>query len=63
MDVREPHRCPACKHGRTVEIALRLGGREVRLVSCSACDSRWWRTDGQAAALTDVLALAASSRR
>ncbi len=51
-----PRRCSGC--GRAfVEITLDVGGDEVMMRSCSACDLRsWHRADGEALPLDGVLA-------
>lgn len=53
-------RCPRCNRSRLVEIALKVGDRPVRMRNCSACDSRWWDSEGRALELTGVLELASS---
>lgn len=53
--------CPRCKRSRLVEIALKIGTRSVRMRNCSACDSRWWDSDGRALALRNVLDLASGA--
>jgi hypothetical protein len=55
--------CPSCRQGRPIEITLTIAGRQVQMRACSECDTRWWQADGKAAALPDVLALAADGRR
>ena len=52
--------CPKCNKSTLVEIALTVGKRPVRMRNCSACDSRWWDSDGQALALPGVLELASA---
>lgn len=53
--------CPRCNRSSLVEIALKLGDRPVTMRNCSACDTRWWSSDGEPLRLPGVLALA--SRR
>ena len=38
-----------------VEITLRLEGRELLMQSCSRCDLRLWRDEGEDIELTAVL--------
>ena len=52
--------CPRCKKSTLVEIALTIGKRPVRMRNCSACDSRWWDTEGEALQLSGILEMAAS---
>ena len=54
--------CPRCHAGRLVEIALNVGERQVRMQSCSRCDTRWWDSDGEKLPLPGVLELAAARR-
>ena len=50
--------CPRCRGGRLVVIDLVLQGEDVRLHSCSNCDTRWWERNGEQLALDNVLELA-----
>jgi hypothetical protein len=58
-----PPRCSGC--GRAfVEILLDVGGREVTMRSCSACDVRSWHGPDGELALDGVLAdLSADAQR
>ena len=53
-------RCPSCNKSGLVEIALTIANRAVRMRNCSACDSRWWDSEGEPLALPGVLELAAT---
>ena len=53
--------CPKCKRSTLTEIALKIGDRPVSMRNCSACDSRWWESEGESLRLDGVLQLA--SRR
>ncbi|MGC9154349.1 MAG: hypothetical protein ACP5HZ_01740 [Ferrimicrobium sp.] len=55
--------CPVCREKELVIIELGVGDHEVVLVSCAACGSRWWRRDGFAAQVGEVVELAATSAR
>lgn len=54
--------CPRCKASRLVEIGVTVGERQLTMRSCSACDSRWWDSDGKALALPGVIELATARR-
>lgn len=54
--------CPTCHTSLLVEIAVDLGARQVTMRSCSACDRRWWDSEGDALELRGVLALASARR-
>jgi hypothetical protein len=47
--------CPRCD-APLVEITV---GRGLILRSCSRCDGRWWRRDGDTVGLDDVLSAVA----
>jgi hypothetical protein len=38
-----------------VEITIQLEGDDVTMLSCSACDHRFWRREGEAVDLDGVL--------
>lgn len=63
VTVMNAKECPMCSRGRLVEISLTLAGEAVAMSSCSNCDTRWWHAGGEERRLSDVLELAASSRR
>jgi hypothetical protein len=48
--------CPVCRRSRLVEIDLTLQGEEVRMRSCSRCDTRWWERHGQRVTFEGLLA-------
>ena len=52
--------CPRCNRSRLVEIALKVGDRQLRMRNCSNCDTRWWDSEGEALELPGVLELASS---
>lgn len=52
--------CPKCNKSSLVEIGLTVGKRPVRMRNCSACDSRWWDSEGESLQLPGVLQLASS---
>ena len=54
--------CPNCRNARLVQIGLTLKERNVTMHSCSRCDTRWWDSDGELVALTNVLELATVRR-
>lgn len=56
-------KCPRCRGARLVCIDIQIGEENVRLHSCSRCDTRWWERNGERVALEQVLNLAASTRR
>ncbi len=47
-------RCPRCEKP-IVEITIRVDGEDVVMQSCSACEGRWWFTDGKPMPLGGVL--------
>ena len=51
-------KCPRCQRSRLVEIDVTLGERQVTMHSCSRCDTRWWESEGESVALTQVVELA-----
>jgi transcription elongation factor Elf1 len=36
-------KCPRCNTRQLVVIDLEVGGEQLSLHSCSACDVRWWQ--------------------
>jgi hypothetical protein len=50
--------CPVCKTSQMVEIAVELRGRPVTMHACSACDTRWWESEGDRIPLESVYRLA-----
>jgi len=46
--------CPVCS-GSLVSIALKLTDSELLMQSCSRCDRRFWRSDGDDIEITGVL--------
>ena len=46
--------CPSCGR-QLVEISLDVGGEDVRMRSCSACDLRSWHTEDGPVAIDGVL--------
>ena len=50
--------CPVCHGGQLVEIDMSLQGEDVRMRSCSRCDTRWWERNGDRIDLEAVLELA-----
>jgi len=50
--------CPNCNKTGVVEIMLTISSRPVTMQNCSGCDSRWWKSEGEALPLRRVLALA-----
>ncbi|HET7490023.1 MAG TPA: hypothetical protein VFJ85_19020 [Acidimicrobiales bacterium] len=50
--------CPKCKKSGLVEISLTIKDRAVTMRNCSACDTRWWHSDGEPVELPGVLELA-----
>ena len=49
-----PSRCPRCDR-TLVEITIVLEGDDVTMLSCSSCDHRAWRREGEAVDLDGVL--------
>lgn len=50
-------KCPSCRTRELVVIAMKVGGEQIALRTCSYCDLRYWEgLDGQLA-LESVLAL------
>jgi hypothetical protein len=47
-------RCPRCDR-TLVEITITLEGDDVTMLSCSACDHRQWRREGEPVDLDGVL--------
>jgi hypothetical protein len=45
-----------------VRIGVTLKGAPVTLLSCSACELRWWEQDGMVIGLRQVCAMAAPER-
>jgi len=46
--------CRACGN-EVVEIALTIDGSDLKMRSCSICDTRSWHRDGESVALDGVL--------
>ena len=59
----DPVLCPNCNHGTTVEIGLNIGDHRVSLKSCSVCEARWWKADGDHVEVADVLSMASAIRK
>jgi len=56
-------RCEQCG-GDLVEIELTVDGRDLVMSSCSTCDTRTWRSDGEEVEFDGVIAdLSSSDRR
>ena len=55
-------RCPRCA-AHLVEIHLDQAGRAMVMRSCSTCDSRWWRRDGEDVAFSSILDTVASTKK
>lgn len=53
-----PMLCPRCRASRLVVINIQLQENDVRLHSCSRCDTRWWLRNGEPVDLPGVLDLA-----
>lgn len=52
--------CPKCSNVNTTEIHIRLKSEEaVRFHSCRYCEHRWWKYEGEAIALDEVLTITA----
>lgn len=47
--------CPVCVNKKLVEITLKSGDRELIMRSCSACETKWWESNGEAVSLDAVL--------
>ncbi len=47
--------CPLCKIANLVTIAMTVNQRQLTLHSCSRCETRWWKADGDQVGLGDVL--------
>lgn len=47
--------CPLCNIANLVTIAMTVNQRHLTLHSCSRCETRWWKSDGDQVGLTDVL--------
>jgi hypothetical protein len=45
-----------------VRIGVTLKGSSIALLSCSACDVRWWEQDGNVVGLRQVFAMAGPDR-
>jgi hypothetical protein len=55
-------RCEQCARG-LVQIRLKIGGGDVIMQSCAACDRRSWIADGEPIELAGVLEQIGESRR
>ncbi len=53
--------CPLCNIAQLVTIAMRVNERDLKLHSCSRCETKWWHADGENVGFADVLH--AASRR
>ena len=53
--------CPVCREREMVIIQLEVADRDVTLLSCAACGSRWWRRDGIDVEVGNVVELAAAA--
>ena len=50
--------CPHCGGEDCIQIEISLKGDEsLEFFSCRGCEAKWWRRDGDAIALDDVLEL------
>ena len=47
--------CPLCNIANLVTIAMTVNQRQLTLHSCSRCETRWWKADGDQVGLGDVL--------
>jgi hypothetical protein len=54
--------CPVCRGAHLVQIEISLSGEQVRMRSCSRCDTRWWERGGSQIDLEAVLELATVRR-
>ncbi|CAN5576395.1 hypothetical protein BH18ACT1_BH18ACT1_10670 [soil metagenome] len=57
-----PTRCSRCR-APLVEISMSVDGAEVTMSSCSGCDLRTWRKDGESVDLPTVLDDVGATRR
>lgn len=51
--------CPLCNIARLVTISMTVNARNLQLHSCSRCETKWWKADGENVGLTTVLDVAA----
>ena len=47
--------CPVCRDKKLVEITLQAGEQSLILRSCSACETKWWESEGEQVGLGNVL--------
>ena len=50
--------CPVCRTSHMVEISVNLKGRQVSMYACSACETRWWESEGDRIPVENVYELA-----
>ena len=61
-DVGTGMMCPLCQIARLVTITMSVNNRELTLHSCSRCETKWWKADGENVGLSTVLNAAAVRR-
>ena len=54
--------CPLCKIANLVVIDMHVNNRQLRLHSCSRCETSWWKRDGENVGLTGVLEVATTRK-
>jgi hypothetical protein len=52
-----------CRSAQLVRIGISINGDDVRMHSCSKCETRWWERNGDQIDLDGVLDMAATTRR
>ncbi|ACU54683.1 hypothetical protein Afer_1769 [Acidimicrobium ferrooxidans DSM 10331] len=55
--------CPACRERDLVIIDLDVARHALTLISCAACGAKWWRRDGDAVTVDDVVSLVEEDAR
>jgi hypothetical protein len=54
--------CPVCRTPRMMEVSVNLRGRQVSMFACSACETRWWESEGDKIPVENVYELAGKTR-
>jgi Zn-finger nucleic acid-binding protein len=47
--------CPLCQIANLVVIDMTVNERELRLHSCSRCETSWWKADGEQVGLKKII--------
>lgn len=54
--------CPLCQIARLVTITMTVNTKQLTLHSCSRCETKWWKADGENVGLSTVLETATVRR-